>query len=212
MVAALRPQKSRSASLPEHRSKRKGVERTIEIPARHLLKPHQQGQLDFLCGLYAVINSVRLLRAEIAPLMSQECKTLFAAGSQFLAAKQGLHTALTWGLDLRRRYALTRHIAKMASTDTFQLTVERAALSPRATINQVLAWIDASLSAGKPVLIFFENQPDHYTVATHSSASVLGLFDSAGMSFVRKASLGVGCGSRHIAPNSLLRMSLEPLP
>lgn len=178
-----------------------------QIAARRCLKPYRQGELDFLCGVYAPINAMRLALADVAPLSKVDCKRLIAAGCRYLDAKGGLHQALTWGMDLRRRHALARHLARLISTPHLTVSVERPDHRNLKSIDDVFGWIEVSLAAGKPVLAYFANLPDHYTVVAGITPTTLQLFDSAGMHFVRRARCGLQRGAHHIPANGLLRIA-----
>lgn len=49
-------------------------------PGAAMTEPWQQGNLDALCGLYAIINALRLLHAPTGGLSRQVCKTLYRDG------------------------------------------------------------------------------------------------------------------------------------
>lgn len=185
-------------------------QREPEIAARHRIKPLRQGELDFLCGLYAPINALRLALADCAPLSSKAYKALFAEGVRYLDRKDGLHQSLTWGMDLRRRYALACHLAERASDENISVSIERANYQNWRSIDDAFVWIEQSLAANQPVLVYFAEMPDHYTVIAGSTSTRLQLFDSAGTGFVYKASCDLRSGTRIIQPNGLLRLVVEP--
>jgi hypothetical protein len=60
-------------------------------------RPFQQGGLDSLCGLYAVINATRLAARPIRRLTANECSELFACLSSSLDADRRLLHILTVG-------------------------------------------------------------------------------------------------------------------
>ena len=184
---------------------------STEVTARHSLEPWRQGDLDLLCGAYSTINAIRLVRAGVAPLSVAAGKRLLASAGDFLADRDGLQEALSWGMALKRRYALARHLGRLASGRDFTVTVERAALV-KPSITEVFAWIGESLTAGKPVLLFLENMPDHYTVVAGMTETRLLLFDSLGMKFLNRTTCGIRTGARHISARGLLRVGIERLP
>ena len=185
-------------------------QREPEIAARHRIKPLRQGELDFLCGLYAPINALRLALADRAPLSSKAYKALFAEGVRYLDRKDGLHQSLTWGMDLRRRYALACHLAERSSDENISVSIERADYQNWRSIDDAFVWIEQSLAANQPVLVYFAEMPDHYTVIAGSTSTRLQLFDSAGTGFVFKASCGLRSGTHIIQPNGLLRIVAKP--
>ena len=182
----------------------------FEIAARHRLKPLRQGELDFLCGLYTPINAIRLALADCAPLARSDYKRLFAEGVRYLDRKRGLHQSLTWGMDLRRRYALACYLAGRISNADIHVSIERPAHKRWRSTNDAFAWIEQSLAANHPVLVYFAEEPDHYTVIAGSTPTRLQLFDSAGTSFVHKAGCDLRSGTHIIWPNGLLRVVVKP--
>lgn len=184
-------------------------QREPEIAARHRIKPLRQGELDFLCGLYAPINAIRLALADCAPLSSKAYKGLFAKGVRYLDRKGGLHQSLTWGMNLRRRYALACHLAELVSDENVRVSIERADFRNWRSIDDAFAWIEQSLAADQPVLVYFAEMPDHYTVIAGSAPTRLHLFDSAGTGFVYKASCDLRAGTHIMQPKGLLRVVVE---
>ena len=79
-------------------------------PSALMIEPYQQGKLDSLCGLYAVINAARLIYAENCPLSRQRCKNLFAEGMDFLTAKKGSRDAAHWGMTVGRQRKLAKYV------------------------------------------------------------------------------------------------------
>ena len=69
------------------------------------MKPHLQGQLDGLCGVYSVINSIKLL-ANINP---EESMTLFNRIFAFIEGRKRLSGILREGIS-SRDMASTFHI------------------------------------------------------------------------------------------------------
>lgn len=180
-----------------------------EIGTRHSIRPYQQGQLDYFCGLYSAVNAARLLLSGLAPVGEVASKAMLAAAAEYIDTKGGLHEALTWGLNLRRRHAVARHVAKVASTKECRLTLERPEFRGWSSIDDAFAWIEESLSHGKPVLAYLANLPDHYTVIAGITPTTLELFDSARSRNIDRAVCGLTSGQRIIPPNGLLRMAAE---
>ena len=182
----------------------------IEIAARHRLKPLRQGELDYMCGLYAPINAMRLALADCAPLAREDYKALFTEGVGYLNRKKGLYSSLTWGLTLRRRHALACYLAEHVSNAHVRVSIERPDHKRWRSIEDAFAWIEQSLAANHPVLVYFAEEPDHYTVIAGSTPTQLQLFDSAGTSFVHKAGCDLRSGTHIIWPNGLLRVVVKP--
>lgn len=173
------------------------------------MQPLHQGDLTGFCGLYAVVNALRLAMADNAPLTKAQCKQLFAAGIDLLDRKNVLGEVAVAGMGTKRRLALARHLAKLVSPTNCQVVVERSYHSTWSTLDDAFGWIDESLAAGKPVLIPLLGALDHYTVIAGSTAATLQLFDSTSLRFIRKSSCGHRTGFHQIPFNGLLRIAVE---
>lgn len=181
---------------------------TIEIAARHRLKPYSQG-LASTCGLLCIINALRLAMADIAPLTERDCKRLFAASVEYLQRKPGFDRVAVDGMKISRTRSLARHLAKLASTRNSQVVVEQPEHAAWSSIDDAFAWIELSLSEGKPVLIALMGGLNHFTVIAGATPTRLELFDSVGLRFVRKSSCGLESGYHSIAPKGLLRLAVK---
>lgn len=180
----------------------------IELAARHKLKPYAQGSLDGLCTIYAIVNALRLALADQSPLSKSQCKDLFAAGAELLDRNTGFVIAATIGVRTKPRLALARHLAKLASTTDWIATVERPDHSTWRSIDDVLAWIAASLLDEAPVILTILGGLNHLTVVSGITPGTLQLFDG-GQRFIRKTSLGFRAGFYRVPPNGLLRIAVQ---
>lgn len=191
------------------RTPRTVVPSKVEIIARHQLEPYRQGGLDGLCGLYGVINALRLAVADNAPLSKVQSKALFAAGVEFLHRKDELHHAAVTGLKTSRRLALARHLAKLVSANHCPVVVERPDYAAWASTDDVFRWIEQSLSDGKPVMAALMGGLNHFTVISGSDAAKLYFFDSDGLHFVHKRNCGLNTGYHRIPPKGLMRIAVK---
>lgn len=180
----------------------------IEIGARHQLAPLAQGELDSLCSLYAVINGLRLACHPTAPMTKAQSKKLFLHGIAYLDRKKGLEEAVTEGLYTRRRSALARHLASLASSPERRFLVERANPDLN-SIEEIFGWIADSIFDCRPVLVSLMGRLNHLSVVSGISSKKLLLFDSGGLNHVRKSSCGMRDGHHQIAPNGLMRITVQ---
>lgn len=182
---------------------------SYEIAARHIIKPLQQGELDCFCGIYAAINAVRLALASSAkPIFRKDCHELFAVAAKFVANKDASE-ALTWGLALRRRLALTKLIVAEASRLGSSLAIERPNYRRWTSTEDAFGWIEESLALGMPVLAYLAEDPDHYTVIAGITPTTIHLFDSVGMKLIRRKHVSLSSGRRILWPPGLLRLAHE---
>jgi hypothetical protein len=212
---AVRNSKVRGATQAACLSRSRGAKtgRPAEIAARHRIAPFRQGDLDCLCAIYAAINAARLARAAHGvPLSIVDSTRLYVEATARLARRHGLHEALTWGVETRRWLAITRHVAALVSSASLTVIVERPVVQKR-SVDQLLCWIEQSVTDGKPVLIRLIGaaELDHFTVVAGCSATSLLLFDSGLRRYVRKDSIALRTGTNVIPAASILRLALEPL-
>src|SRR5690242_10153207 len=62
------------------------------------LRTYRQGEFDGLCGVYAIINAVRLAAAAYRHLPRSACAELFATLTAELDGREGLHATMTDGI------------------------------------------------------------------------------------------------------------------
>lgn len=163
------------------------------LPGVALCSPFEQGDLDNLCGLYAAVNAICVTSAAVRPLRPSEAQHVLHAGVAFLQRRGWLADALIDGMVLHRQRAVTQHMGKAASRMTgFNMTVAPI-LQARSTLSADAAFdlIASRLAAGSAVTACFENTLWHYTVIAGMSASRLYLFDSAGLHWIERRSVGV---------------------
>ena len=177
----------------------------VEIGTRHRIRPLVQGDLDSLCSVYATINALRLACPPVDPMTTAQSRWLFAQGVEYLHRKRGLEEAVTVGLYSRRRFALARYLAAVASSPRRKFAVERASPDVR-TIHEIFRWISDSIFDGTPILIPLMGGLDHLSVVSGTTDKLVLLFDSSGLSHIRKSSCGVGQGFHQISANGLMRM------
>lgn len=153
------------------------------------IEPYQQGRLDSLCGLYALINGVRLILADTAPLTGQSCKRLFADGMDFLTAKKGSRDAAHWGITVGRQRKLAKVLLASTALDGRLKLHLGPSLPHLATVDDLEVAIAGTLARRAVLLVCLHGRISHHSVIVgHTPERVL-LFDSDGMQFIRKTSL-----------------------
>jgi hypothetical protein len=178
-----------------------------ELAARHHLKPFAQGKLDCLCGLYSIINAMRLLRQPIAPISEVASRRLFEAGTASLLRKGLLDAALVDGMVIRHWKQLAALLARQASTNAFDVTVETPAKSgEKLSADSIERWLVESLAEGKPVLLHLGRKHQHYTVVAGIDLHFISVFDSWDLVRIKRA----GFALRHdITANCMMRLNLH---
>ncbi|MCW2413443.1 hypothetical protein [Sphingobium sp. B8D3A] len=180
------------------------------MTAADRLKPLRQGELDCFCGIYAAINAVRLSAASHGIALSRlNYGALFHEAVAFVSQRDPVE-ALTWGLSLRRRLAVTKLIARTASLPNHSFAIERPDYRKWSGIDDAFEWIKVSLASGKPVLLYLAEEPDHYTVVSGITPTALQLFDSIGMKLIRRRNCGLADAPRILWPPGMMRLAITP--
>lgn len=172
----------------EHDEDRKP--KRIVHPGFSLIQPLGQGDYDGLCGLYAILNAIRLAAAPTQILSHKYAQRLFVSGVRYLSDRDALERAVCWAIKRQHLQGLVRHLRREAWAIA-KLRVHHEHLledGDEIDAEQVFAALDHYLSQRKVVLAFLRGAYRHYTVVAGSTRSSLILFDSYGYRWLRKAS------------------------
>ena len=176
----------------------------LEEAARELA-PLRQGELDGLCGLYAVINAVRLVVHPFRPLHRPQLIQLFESGLASLAHSRRLRWSIAHGMTNRTWLRLCDTVvfeaAAITGLELFAVPLFDAAATP--SDHDALRTIRRSVRDGWPVLVALLDRYDHTTVIVSHSRTRLVLFDSAGHHWVWARSISFDpakLGDPHYVP------------
>ena len=160
-------------------------------------RPYQQGDLDGLCGVYSVVNAVRLLCPE---LDGSDAEYLFDRIVQSLDGAVANPTAcIVGGVGLRLVLGLLKEIAaELAAEYDIALRVRRLPKSIRRTRNLSIVWQELAdtLSPTCVAIIGIYGRRSHWTVVRSATEARLLLFDSCRMRMLRRADCTVGKTSK----------------
>jgi len=147
-------------------------------------RAYEQGDLDLLCGLYAVVNAVRHTLGPCAPFRGRDCLWLFGALVERLDKKKLLARALVRGMTSRQVSLLLRESRSLvAARHGFTFDVVRPLARARVRrVPQLERFVRRSLGPGTVVLMRFT---DHWSVVRYATRTSLRLLDSAGYRRVR---------------------------
>lgn len=159
--------------------------------AVRVLRPYRQGDIDALCGLYAIINAVQLA---VYPrrLRGRERHALFARGLEELERRDMLHTTLTSGMHFKLWHRLCRVVVAAAAELTGELL--EVIVPPPGTIrttDEALRTIRHYLRRGRPVLIELRGRLNHWTVVIGMTEARITFFDSSGHRWLMLRSIGL---------------------
>lgn len=158
--------------------------RSFALPASHQIRPLQQGDLDGLCGVYSLINAIRLVRANNRPLVKGELDALFSFAAYRLAETGDLHERLVRGVPWELLKRLGKKMIGVASAPDLKLELSVIHRS-RADRLEIMK---RSLLAGAP-LIASLYRDEHYSVIVGWSPTRARLFDSSASHWVQLRSL-----------------------
>lgn len=178
----------------------------IELAARHSIEPYDQGELDYLCGVYSIVNAIRLAREANAPMAPRHTKLLFEQAIDFLFQKNALHPAVIDGITIRRWRKLAVLLAKKASTKDVVIVVEFPPKGLKRSPSALVDWLKDGLAIGAPILLHLGSDRQHYTVVAGADDKNLYLFDSTGAVRIKR----YGCVKRYsLTSKTMMRLSVK---
>jgi hypothetical protein len=151
--------------------------RSFIIPAARELEPCLQGSLDGLCGLYAIINAIRIAAFGYRRDTHYANHALFIAGISKLKELGAIADYVVEGMNKIEFRALARHLCRKASNSKIKLRYY--ALPVRIPADERQHNLLTALINGSPVLVNLEHK-FHYSVITGCTPCSLTLFDSYG--------------------------------
>ena len=159
--------------------------------AKRELQPLEQGDLDAMCGLYAVINAVRLVVYPDHILTPYMLGRLFERGLGTLSHKRKLKHTVAHGIDNALWLLMCRAVVAEAETLVGCRIAIGHLVGPdrRWRTRNVVRSITRAVDQHRPVLICLEGQLGHWSVVVSSSAMRFYLFDSAGYHWISISSL-----------------------
>lgn len=175
--------------------------------------PYRQGQLGGLCGLYSVVNALRLTAQAHRALTSAQCEQLYRHGISVIAARQSLALVACTGMDPALRHVLVDEL--VALTHAMGVTVHatrpfqsRPGVPYAAIANELVAAVDERV----PALITLGGTHCHYTVARGHTPQRWLLFDSSGLQWLAKRAGGSARSSKRHAFDAASIQLLKVVP
>ena len=150
------------------------------------LKPYRQGDLDGLCGLYAVVNALRLATAG-ERLTKYTWRLIFAALAVATDNQVGVANALTWGIDRNRLIKILKEANITIAEETgLQISVRRPLRRhSKIGLADLLGELQELLAQPRAaLLIALSGAVEHWTVLHSVEPERLVLWDSGGMQWI----------------------------
>lgn len=170
--------------------------RSVHLEGARHCAPYQQGDLDGLCGLYAIVNALHVIRAPGRGMTRREAQGLFVTSLTYLNRQSELHRYGGDGMSPAMLHRLAVYLAsRFNQMSGGNVSIKRPAPRPwkRAAL---LSTIDNALHCGAPVVISFEKAYDHYSVIVGATADCYRLFDSSMLQWIARDSLGTSTSKR----------------
>jgi hypothetical protein len=159
--------------------------------ARRLeIAPYRQGQLDGLCGLYALINAIRLAThhhtGEFGHGVWRDLLLTLLGEAENVV---GTATAVVYGIRTKPLYELAKRAAShMANEHSVPVTVSRPS-GPKHSVDGLIAHLaELTNQPGSAVVMELSGEVRHWTVLRRVGKHSLELFDSSGMERVKLTS------------------------
>lgn len=165
------------------------TEKFLIPPTTNTLKPLQQGDVSQLCGLYSVLNAIRLASEPVRPIPRHISQTIYRLGIDHLERKNRLHDACKSGMKPKHQLALARDLIPRANNLLgTQMSFERLKVTPE-TFHRI---IKSEIDHGRPVCLCIRGRIYHFTVICGYSETRYRLFDSQGRHYLTRRLCGVG--------------------
>jgi hypothetical protein len=150
------------------------------------VRGYRQGDLDGLCGVYAIVNALRYLLR----LNRKQCQTLFASLVRTLSQVR-LHPydPLVQGVvfrQLKQLLTVADHCCSLHQGLSFQARPLRLRREDR-TLARLWAALDGAIGSGCVAIIGITGRTDHWCVVYRVTPRTLRLLDSSGRSCIRRS-------------------------
>lgn len=151
---------------------------------------YRQGNLDSLCGVYAVINSIKAVASTNGCRLTRgDCKELFRQLCRVLADGGRLEDALTEGTTIRTFQAMTRRAHEWLAAERRMVLASRRAFG-RAPDGLDHLWTRLQGHALKEgpgsILIGIGGRMDHWSCVRSVNDRAIVLVDSDGVKLLRR--------------------------
>ena len=171
------------------------------------LQPLRQGQLDALCGVYALLNASRLAAPTALP--PRVCKLLFREGINWLYGKKAFPGALYDGLSIGKLMGMHKAVFQIRLP---ALRLKRPFIRrPPANSKEFWSRLEAyTQQVGCGVIVGLESRSwSHWSVVTEITLTKVILFDSDGRAYFLRdkcSCMNGEAAATHIEPGTILLM------
>lgn len=175
----------------------------MNIRIDNTLDALKQGDLDKLCGVYAIINAIRLgASSEILNKKTQ--RELMRSALQYLSKREMLQETLRYGMSSRNFVKLADKLLERSN----RIVDAKLKITPFPRDGELPEnFIQNELSRNAPICARLKGPFDHFTVISGMTQKRYLLTDSNGLSWINRSSLR----SRNSSAPTRLRIQLKSL-
>ena len=149
-------------------------------------RAYRQGDLDGLCGVYAVVNALQYLFG----LKEDHCRTLFATLIKALhRSRRRPHHPILWGMSfatLKRLIEAAQTCKVLDGAQTFQARPLRLSRDQR-NLPRLWSGLSQELTPTCVAVIGITGAADHWCVVYRVTAKTLWLLDSSGQTRIYRS-------------------------
>jgi hypothetical protein len=171
----------------------------IQLQAARTIVPYRQGELDGLCGLYAVVNAIRVALHEASQLSHAQAQRMWMSGLLRLQERGWLPLRMMDGIE----WPDLLHIAEALLEIALPVGAKPIVRQLPESIDHAKRWrwIATELERSRPILVH-QDQHYHYTVITGLTPTRITLFDSSGSTWAQRIEANIGhAASIGFSPN-----------
>jgi hypothetical protein len=177
--------------------------------ASRQLKPYRQGRLDGLCGVYTLINALRLLCPRLDEV---DCERVFCALIRARARQAASPlTVIDGGLSRRELLRLIGFWQRFAARELgVTLSVSRLKVS-EPSLRGIWRGLGRALDDKSVAIVGLDGVERHWTVAYATTERTLRVTDSSGLRAIFRSQCTVGRTSLryHLRPSEVLVVRRE---
>jgi hypothetical protein len=162
------------------------------------IRPHEQGALTSLCGIYSIVNAMRVVRG----LSNEESKDLFEQIINYLEENRNLAVSLTSGISIK----VMGSIFKDVIGDRIDRSIPFHK-QPEIRVGEFWLEMKRFLDEGRTqgvkrvILLSLNGEHDHWTIGHKITKKRIYLFDSIGLKYLDRRSCTThktSSGRRHL--------------
>ena len=162
------------------------------------IRPHEQGALTSLCGIYSIVNAMRVVRG----LSNEESKDLFEQIINYLEENKNLAVSLTSGISIKVMGSIFK--------DVIGNRIDRSIpfhKQPEIRVGEFWVEMKRFLDEGRTqgikrvVLLSLNGEHDHWTIGHMITKKRIYLFDSIGLKYLDRRNCTThktSSGRRHL--------------